>query len=102
MGGRMDIWGWIEPVAKIFGNRATSWARRRKLRAALENPQWAGPEGGRTLDALTRVAGEADTETGRENTRVLLRGVRRGNKTARRVKTRDPQAPETWGMRSED
>jgi hypothetical protein len=94
----MDFWGWITPVANLLGKQVSNWARRGQLRSALENPRW--PEG-RELEALRRVAGEADTDIGRENTRVLLRGVKRGDKTARQLKRSNPRAPEMWGLRSE-
>ena len=95
----MDLWGWIEPVAKLSGKAGRSCARRRRLRKALENPRF--PEG-RTLEWLRRDIGEADTNEGRERTRELLRGVKRGARRARQLKRTDPKAEEMWGLRSQD
>jgi hypothetical protein len=95
----VDLWGWIEPVAKIFGAAGVRWLRRRRLRRALENPKF--PEG-RTLEALRRAIGEADTKEGQERTRELLRGVKRGAKRARLLRRTDLQAEEMWGLRPED
>ena len=94
----MDWWGWIMPIAKLLGEWAYNWARRGRLRKALENPRFPS---GRTLEALRRAAGEADTDAGRERTRELLRGVKRGVKRARML-LRPPGTPEMWGLRSED
>jgi hypothetical protein len=94
----MDIWGWIVPVATIFGKAASNWARRRRLGKMMDSPRY--PEG-RNLEALRRVAGEAHTDTGRERTRELLRGVKRGRRQAREL-MRKPGSPEMWGLRYED
>lgn len=95
----MDLWGWIAPVAKLFGQAGVRWARRRRLRKALENSRFSD---GRTLESLRRAIGEADTNEGRERTRELLRGVKRGAKRARQLRRSDPKAEEMWGLRSED
>ena len=92
----MDIWGWIEPVWKLIGRAFSDRSRRRRLLAALENPRFPS---GRTLEALRREIGEADTDEGRERTRKLLRGVRRDHRQARILDRSDPGAEEMWGLR---
>jgi len=91
------VWGWIEPVAHLFGEKWVTWARRGRLKQALKRFP-----GGRTLEALRRAAGEASTDEGRERTRELLRGVKSGALRARELKRPDPKAEEMWGLRSED
>jgi hypothetical protein len=89
-------WGWMIPLSKVGGQFIHNWARRAWLRRHLENGRF--PDG-RTLEALRRAAGEAETDEGRERTRALLHGVRRGSKRARILKRSDPNAPEMWGLR---
>lgn len=87
-------WGWLKHVLSFGLSTTTNWLMRRRLRRALESyPQ------GRTIEALRREAGEADTEDGRERTRVLLRMIRHGEKQARILKRTDPNAAEMWGLR---
>lgn len=94
----VDLWGWIEPVFNVLEKVGVRGSRRRRLRKALEGPDW---HEGRTLEALRRVAGEADTSEGRERTRGLLRGVKSGGMKARQLKRTDPKAEEMWGLRSD-
>ena len=92
----MNLWGWIKPVAELLRELVINRSRRHKLLAALEDPRYSE---GRTLEALRREIGEADSEDGRERTRELLRGVRRGDKGARILKRSMPNAEEMWGLR---
>lgn len=94
----MDLWGWIEPVFNVLEKVGVRGSRRRRLRKALEEPGWPA---GRTLEALRRVAGEGDTDEGRERTRELLRGVKSGAMKARQLKRSYPKAEEMWGLRSD-
>lgn len=87
-------WGWIKPTVELCTTGVNNWRKRRRLRKALE----VYPEG-RTLAALRREVGEADTEEGREQTRSMLRTVRRGNEQARILKRTDANTEEMWGLR---
>jgi hypothetical protein len=88
-------WGWILPVSKLLPKAFHDWAVRGYLRRCLEDPRF--PQG-RTLETLRRYAGQPDTDKGREQTRELLRRIRRGRKRAR-ILQRRLGAPEMWGLR---
>lgn len=88
------FWGWLKPVYEIGANFLFRRGRRAQLLKALDQY----PDG-RTLEALRLVAGEADSDEGREKTRELLRHVKRGKLHARILKRSDPKAPEMWGLR---
>ena len=91
----MDFfWGWMKPSYELCATAITNWLRKRRLRKALESYSE-----GRTLEALRREAGEADTEEGREKTRALLRAIRRGNKQARILMRSGTDSEEMWGLR---
>ena len=91
------IWGWLMPICKLLSSGLSNWVRKSRLRRCLEKSKF--PEG-RTIDALRRVAGEPDTDGGREHTRELLRTVKRRRSYARILK-RDPNAEEMWGLRED-
>lgn len=50
---------------------------------------------------LRRAAGQPDSSEGRDQTRELLRHVKRGRKRARILARADPAAPEMWGLRDD-
>jgi hypothetical protein len=88
------VWGWLKPVYEIGANLLVKRGRRAQLLKALDQYHE-----GRTLEALRLVAGEANSDEGREKTRELLRQLKRGNKHARILKRSDPNDPEMWGLR---